>query len=143
MADRWELPQNSEMQSSSGTCFSNSGLLKATAQRGKQRPPSSGGGCWPLAVSPTFSHAPQPPVALHCFAQQLGARFGLSQGYLFTVMRGHAHVVCAVQGWWVSSTALHMQQGACVNNDKRKQMTGAQRCFSVQAGMLVCAVTVI
>lgn len=56
-------------------------------------------------------------------------------------MRGHARVESAVQGWWVGGLALHMQQGAHVKNDKRKQMTVVQRCVSVQAGMCVCAVS--
>ena len=69
--------------------------------------------------------------------------FGFSQGYLVTAVRGHAHVESAVEGWWVSGTALHMQQRLYVSNDKRKEMAVAQRYSSVQAGMWVCAMTVI
>lgn len=71
MADRWEVPRDCEMQSSSGTCSSQPGLLKAAAQRGVAETTQLMGGLLALAVSPTFSHASRSSgTALLCTAER-------------------------------------------------------------------------
>lgn len=80
VADRWELLQDSEMQSSSGTRFSNSGLLKAAAL-GEAETAQLSGDCGPLAVSHPATHRSLQRHLCH-FAQQLGTGFWFSQAVL-------------------------------------------------------------